>query len=54
MPSDTVNLVAFTNFDNICYSKKEKIKKPKRMNETMAEKARTIEVHVLTFFQNFC
>ena len=55
MSSDTVNLVAFINFDNICYSYNKTRKNQKtetHLNETMAEKTGMIEVHVLTYFQN--
>ena len=41
--SDSENLVAL-NFDNICHSKQKQEK----------FKIGTTEVHVLTFFQNFC
>ena len=56
MSSDTVNLIGFINFDNFCCSQnKRKNQKTKtHLNQIMAGKTGTIEVHVLTYFQNIC
>ena len=57
MSSDTVNLVSFINLI-IFVTHKTKTRKNQKtkthLSETMAEKTETIEVHVLTYFQNIC
>ena len=57
MSSETVNLVAFIYLIMFVTHKIKTRKNQKTktyLNETMAEKTETIEVHVLTCFQNIC
>ena len=53
MSSESVNLIAFIS---VTYKRKtRKIKTTKtHSNETMPEKTRTTEVHMLTYFQIIC